>query len=199
MSEKIQEQISAFLDGELPANEAELLVHRLSRDEAMHAKALSFRVIGAAMRDELLQPDPHLLRRRVLSALDGEPSSKPLAAPPAWSPLRVARPIVGLAIAAGVAVVAILGLQSIAQQGVAPSPGELVADGGEEGRTPATYVVPQQPVEASLVELPIRLTNYLVNHGEYASGLRRAAIHSDIVGYQSDADREENAADGEAP
>ena len=197
MSEKIQEQISAFLDGELPANEAELLVHRLSRDEAMHAKALSFRVIGAAMRNELLQPDPHLLRRRVLSALDGEPSSEPLAAPPAWTPLRLARPIVGLAVAAGVAVVAILGLQNIAQQDAAPSTAALVAD-GDEGATPATYVVPREPVGASMVQLPIRLTNYLVNHGEYASGLRRTAIHSDIVGYQSDADREDDAADREA-
>ncbi len=198
MSEKIQEQISAFLDGELPANEAELLVHRLSRDEAMHAKARSFRVIGAAMRNELLQPDPHVLRRRVFKALDGDPSSERLVAPPAWTPLRLARPIVGLAVAGGVAVMAILGLQNIAPQSPAPTTGALVADGGERA-PPATYVVPQEPAAASMVQVPIRLTNYLVNHGEYASGLRRAAIHSEIVGYQSDADREDDATDREAP
>jgi sigma-E factor negative regulatory protein RseA len=198
MSEKIQEQISAFLDGELPANEAELLVHRLSRDEGMHAKALSFSVIGAAMRNELLQPDPHVLRRRVSNALDGEPSSKKLAAPPAWTPLRLARPLVGLAVAGGVAVVAILGLQNITRQSPVSTTGARVANGVEQG-APVTYVVPREPVGASMVRVPVRLTNYLVNHGEYASGLRRAAIHSDIVGYRSDADREDDATDREAP
>ena len=197
MSEKIQEQISAFLDGELPANEAELLVHRLSRDEAMRGKAVSYRLIGAAMRNELLAPHPDQLRRNVLRALDADSAPTVSPAVPRWDYRQLMRPAVGVALAASVAVIAILGLQTITQPGGSPGARPLVT---EATQTPApSYVVPQETLDGSAVQLPIRLTNYLVNHGEYASGLRRAAIHSDIVGSQSNVAADDDAADAQSP
>ena len=197
MSEKIQEQISAFLDGELPANEAELLVHRLSRDEAMRGKAVSYRLIGAAMRNELLAPHPDQLRRNVLQALDADSAPAMSPAPTRWDYRQLMRPAVGVTLAAGVAIIALLGLQSITQQGANPGAGPLVT---EVTQTSApSYVVPQETLDGSAVQLPIRLTNYLVNHGEYASGLRRAAIHSDIVGSQSNVAADDDAADAQSP
>ena len=197
MSEKIQEQISAFLDGELPANEAELLVHRLSRDEATRGKAVSYRLIGAAMRNELLYPHPDQLRHNVLKALDADGGPAVSSAVRRWDYRQLMRPAVGVALAASVAVVAILGLQGITQQGGNPVARPLAS---EATQTPApSYVVPLETLDGSAVQLPIRLTNYLVNHGEYASGLRRAAIHSDIVGSQSNVAADDDAADAESP
>lgn len=189
MSEKIQEQISAFLDDELPANEAELLVHRLSRDPAMHRKAMTYRTIGAAVRGELLSPNPDLLRQRILKALDGEPAVAELPTPARWDHGRLTRPAIGLAVAAAVAMVAILGLRNMVQQGSGSGSTPLVA--GVADPAPRSYVVPREPTDASLVRVPIRLTNYLVHHGEYASSLGRKSIHSDIVGYRSNVDSDE--------
>jgi sigma-E factor negative regulatory protein RseA len=193
MSEKIQEQISAFLDGELPANEAELLVHRLSRDNDMHAKALSYQAIGAAMRDELLYPEPNQLRRRILGALDGEPPVDQIPQP-ALRARPLVRPLIGFAVAATVAMVAIISLQNMARQGDPEQAAPLVAGSGEA--PPPSYVVPQESlVDGGLLRpVPIRLTNYLVNHGEYATGLGRKSIHSDIVGFRPEPGRDEDAA-----
>ena len=47
---------------------------------------------------------------------------------------------------------------------------------------PASYVVPQDLVQLRPVAVPIRLTNYLVHHGEYASRLSRTSVHSNVVG-----------------
>ncbi len=198
MSEKIQEQISAFLDGELPGGEAELLVHRLSRDDAMRRKALAYQVIGAAMRNELLRPNPHGLRRRILRALDGEPVTPPTSATPTrWNHRRLSRPLMGLAVATSVAVVAIFSLQNVARQGGDGAPTPQVANVNQTAAP--SYVVPRGSVDAGLVQVPIRLTNYLVNHGEYATGLGRKSIQSDIVGYRPNADTGEDAADRESP
>jgi hypothetical protein len=44
-----------------------------------------------------------------------------------------------------------------------------------------SYVVPQEAPEGRAVTPPIRLTNYLMRHGEYASGLSRTSVHSNVV------------------
>jgi hypothetical protein len=44
------------------------------------------------------------------------------------------------------------------------------------------YVVPQEISDAPVVAPQIRLTNYLVHHGEYASRLSRTSVHSNVVG-----------------
>jgi hypothetical protein len=46
---------------------------------------------------------------------------------------------------------------------------------------PASYVVPREVAEGRAVVPTIRLTNYLVHHGEYASGLSRTSVHSNVV------------------
>jgi sigma-E factor negative regulatory protein RseA len=197
MSEKIQEQISAFLDGELPANEAELLVHRFSRDDDLRQKALRYRSIGAAMRNELLYPDPNALRRGIQSALDGDSVVAKATDAPGFAARRLARPMVGLAVAATVAVVAITGLQNIATQG---RDGQALPQAANQSEPDAlSYVVPREPVESGVLRpVPILLTNYLVNHGEYASGLGRKSIHSDIVGFRSSAEMDEGAGSRES-
>ena len=46
---------------------------------------------------------------------------------------------------------------------------------------PQEVSIDAQPVHQPLAA-PIRLTNYLVTHGEYVQGFGRTSIHTDVVG-----------------
>ena len=50
MSEQIREQVSAFLDGELPNSETELLLKRLTRDGELRESFGRYALIGEAIR-----------------------------------------------------------------------------------------------------------------------------------------------------
>ena len=52
MNEAIRMQISAFVDGELPDSEADLLLRRLSQDAEMRREAADYLEIGRIMRGE---------------------------------------------------------------------------------------------------------------------------------------------------
>jgi negative regulator of sigma E activity len=201
MTEQIQDQISAFADDELSAEECEFLVRRMERDSEFRQKALSYATIGAALRGEILHPDPDILRRRVQQELGAV--SVPVREGLEHTAVvnrRFARPVLGLGIAASVAVVALLVLSSLNQPGVPDNPAAGLTAAGltAAGLTAAdvsivptsetaSYVVPQEvSTNAQLVHqplaAPIRLTNYLVTHGEYVQGFGRTSIHTDVVG-----------------
>jgi negative regulator of sigma E activity len=71
MSEQIREQVSAFLDGELPNTETELLLKRLTRDGELRESFGRYALIGEALRGA----GPHILTRsfasRVNLVIDG--------------------------------------------------------------------------------------------------------------------------------
>jgi negative regulator of sigma E activity len=180
MTEQINDQISAFIDDELSAEESSLLLRRFERDTNARTQALRYTMIGAALRGELLQPQSQLLRRRIAAALDGTvPLVKPRNA--SWS-ARYARPLLGFGIAAAVAVAAIGTLRVMNEAGVAP--GDSVASTAQklDPIVAPSYVVPQDATPAGPVTSPIRLTNYLIHHSAYASGLGRASVSSNVVG-----------------
>ena len=182
MTDQINDQISAFIDNELSADESALLVRRFERDPEARARAMRYTLIGAAMRGELLDPHPTVLRHRVAAALAGAaPSTARVRA--RWSE-RLTRPLLGLGIAAAVAIVAIGSLRVLNDESFAPGAG---APGAAPLQTNAStpepsYVVPQEVDEARVVTPPTLLTNYLIVHGEYASGLTRNTVNSNVVG-----------------
>src|SRR5690606_28907488 len=63
MSEQIHDQVSAFLDDELSAEECAFLVRRIERDPEARDKLVRYSLIGSALREELLPPVPYILRR----------------------------------------------------------------------------------------------------------------------------------------
>src|SRR6204780_5662351 len=77
MSDQIREQVSAFLDGELPNTETELLLKRLTRDGELRESFGRYALIGEALRGA----GSHILTRgfaaRVNLAIDGEPAQLP--------------------------------------------------------------------------------------------------------------------------
>src|SRR3984957_11374480 len=117
MSEQIREQVSAFLDGELPSSETELLLKRLTRDPELRQSFGRYALIGDSLRRGAGGASLTLgFAARVNRAIDGDPAAPALPAARAPS-LRWWKPIAGTAVAAGVAAVAVVALQ---QRAVAP-------------------------------------------------------------------------------
>jgi negative regulator of sigma E activity len=192
MTGKIQDQISAFNDDELSPDECEFLVRRLERDPESREKALRYAVIGAALRGDLLGPDPDVLRNRLRQALDGVSLVPRRTTGSPDLATRMIRPVLGAGIAATVAAVGLLALNNFASiDGRDAAPllaAQQIAAGDRMGQAPS-YVVPQDSavtlgVAESVIQQPILLTNYLVRHGEYAVGLGRTSIHSSVVSGQ---------------
>lgn len=110
MNEGIKMQISAFVDGELPEAEAQLLLRRLSQDFELRQQAAEYLALGRAIRGQRSIAAIGDLRGRIAAAIDDKLGQAELAALEA-SGRRFARPMAGFAIAATVAVAAIFGLQ----------------------------------------------------------------------------------------
>ena len=123
MSEQIREQVSAFLDGELPGSETELLLKRLTRDAELRESFGRYALIGESLRGGT---HAHLTRgfaARVNAPSTGTPPVFETEAVPT-RPARWWRPLAGAAVAAGVAAVAVVALQ---QRAISPSPPESAA------------------------------------------------------------------------
>lgn len=111
MNEALEMQISAFVDGELPDNESELLLRRLSQDAAMRQQVAEYLEIGRLLRRDQEVPGMDLLRGRISAALGDEvlPEIEEKAA--VGSSLMT--PASGIAVAATVAAVALVGLSQL--------------------------------------------------------------------------------------
>ena len=123
MNDALRMQISAFVDGELPENENELLLRRLSQDAALRQQVAQYLAIGRLIRRDHEVPGMSEMRNRIAAALGEEPAQHHAETEVPAS--RFTRPAVGAAIAATVAVMAILGIRQI----YAPAEnGEIVAN-----------------------------------------------------------------------
>lgn len=189
MNDPIKEQLSAYLDGELPAHETELLLRRLERDATpLERQCSRYHAIGDAMRGGRGITASAGFAARVRAAVAGESSvagvrrELPRVAP-GWL-----RPAAGLGIAAGVAAVAVLSLQTptsdqpavvpVAQSVTASTTGPV--DDVTDRRAPSSYVVPAGLTSGGLV-VPTRLTNYVVAHSEYSSPLGRRNVLTGLL------------------
>lgn len=113
MTESSRENLSSLMDGELDRKGRKFLLRRLAADADMKASWNRMHTVRACLHKERLASGD--LVARVAAALDGEqPPSRSL-------PARLLRPVAGSAIAASVAVMAIVGINSsmLEQQGTA--------------------------------------------------------------------------------
>ena len=114
MSDYLRDQLSAFIDGELPKHEIELLFKRLDGNAELRATLARYTLIGESLRTRSAEGPSRTFAERVQAAVR---ESGPLAAGSArtaniqqW---RWLKPVAGMAVAATVAAVAILGLQRL--------------------------------------------------------------------------------------
>jgi hypothetical protein len=138
MNEGIKMQISAFVDGELPETEAQLLLRRLSQDFELRQQAAEYLALGRAMRGQRSIAAIGDLRGRVAAAIDDKLSEEEFAAIEATG-RRYLRPLTGFAIAATVAVAAIFGLQQLTNLPGNSAPATAPAVAEETGES---YTVP---------------------------------------------------------
>ncbi len=195
MSEQIREQVSAFLDGELPNTETELLLKRLTRDGELRESFGRYALIGEALRGAGSQFLTRGFAARVNLAIDGEPAQA--AGPHPARSARWWRPLAGVTVAAGVATVAIVALQqraispglrasapSAAQNTAAPltaSATQSPVQGGGGPREALSYTVPATSPDAPSAITPGRLTNYIFAHSKYSSGLGQRGVLADLL------------------
>jgi negative regulator of sigma E activity len=163
MKEKLNEQISALIDDELPEAEHALLIKRLADDASFRNRLARYQLISDSLQEHLprkIDPDFNI---SVQLALQDEPDVQA-------GPVRLARvfkPVAGLAIAASVAVVAVLSLQSVRQEN--PSAADVVATAPLTDDSAAAGVASlraNNPAHASAGAQGLDI--YLVNHNEYA-------------------------------
>ena len=125
-------QVSEFVDGELPENESELLLRRLSQDAELRQLVSQYLEIGRLVRGEPALPQIAELRARIAAELGNEPATT-VEEQPKSEGNRFLKPLAGFAVAASVALVAIFSLQG---PGTTPETTEGVAD------TATTYTEP---------------------------------------------------------
>ena len=171
MNDAIKMQISAFVDGELPQNEAELLLRRLCQDGELRQQAAEYMAMGRVMRGEKTVVGMAQLRQRIAAELDDKDVQQDSAGKPA-APARFVRLFAGVAIAATVALVALFGLQQMSDtpddvNQAAP----VIADAAD-----TSYTVPQ------VEEDPLR--DYYLRHSATASYLGADRFNARLVDFQ---------------
>ena len=192
MTDALNEQLSACLDGELPAGELDLLLKRVGRDAELRTAIGRYSLIGEAMRER-----PAVASRdfasNVMAAIAKEPAvvARP-AARISPATLRYLRPAAGMAIAAGVAAIAVLTMQPVGQPELdgAATPtiaanesaanDSILAASGDTGDADPSYVVPTSTTSSAFVPAT-RLTNYVVAHSEYSSPLGRRSVLTGVL------------------
>lgn len=187
MSEQIREQISAFLDGELPSSETELLLKRLTRDAELRESFGRYALVGEAMRGRGVARLSRGFAARVNRAIDGEPAPE-LSSPRGAHGSRWWRPLSGVAAAAGVAAIAIVALQqhAVAPADMAARPAILgaaapVVAAAAAPREALSYTVPVAAAELATPVSNARLTNYVFAHSKYSSGLGQRGVLADLL------------------
>ena len=182
MSDQIREQVSAFLDGELPDSETELLLKRLTRDAELREGFGRYALIGETLRGASRAPVSRGFAARVNRAIDGEP------APAIPQTLRAAqgrwwKSIGGVAAAAGVAAVAVVALQQRAVSPGVRATLPAIAQNAQpaQPKEALSYTIPAASTVAAPAMPATRLTSYVFAHSNYVSGLGQGNVMSGLL------------------
>lgn len=174
MTDPLNEQLSALVDDELDTAEQALLIRQLARDEDLRDRLARYQLISDSLRSNLPHRVDTGFYRRVHARVEQEAE---IHAAPART-RRLVRPVAGLALAASVAVVAVLSLQSVRQQDPAATTVATAPEAGDYIRAG------NNPPPVAQHNSARGLDVYLVNHNEYAvnRGMQGMLPYVRIVG-----------------
>jgi len=194
MTNPSDERISALIDGELSKQEHQMTVDELLVCDENRKAWGRYHLIGDTLKRSLPSGMDHGFSSRVMAALDDEPT---ILAPPPQAKTSWGQRVAGLAVAASVAAVAVLGVQLMYQQdGQLPAPpmAQVPANLSPASSSPQNVArgniqhslrtniqtVTQSSSTASHLSAPIkqmqihpRLNKYLVDHSQQSP---RAAV-----------------------
>lgn len=175
MSDALKAQISAFVDGELPDNESELLLRRLSQDAALRAQVDQYMAIGRLIRQDAEVPGMDDLRDRIAATLDDEvvPAQAQEQEQQRVVGSRFMTPATGVAVAATVAALALVGLSQL----------DASIDADLDGAVAIAYTEPA--VEQALANQPNQqLLEYIRRHGDSSSDLGTSGTLTRMVMFE---------------
>jgi negative regulator of sigma E activity len=191
-----------MFDDELPEDQCQLLARRLSRDDAMKERWRRYAVVGAAIRSQRQAGamDVRLetnLAARVSSVISSEPALTGDAVAKGEGRklpgMRWWQPVVGGAIAAGVAAMSVLWIRAqgpvgaeglFAQNAAAPVTVSQTLQVQADTSAPQSYVVPAV-VERTPIVPTAELANYVVAHSEFSAPMSRRNLLSALVASES--------------
>ena len=181
MKEKLHEQISALVDDELAEPEQVLLSKRLTEDALLRNRLSRYQLISDSLQNHLprkINPDFNI---GVQLALQDEPELQARSV----RLTRFFKPLAGLAVAASVAVVAVLSLQSVRQE--IPSATSTLATAAVDVTPLLANTSPNMSGDA------LNLDIYLVNHNEFAvnRGMQGMLPYVHLVGHDMNVDDKE--------
>ncbi|AMN47306.1 hypothetical protein ACG33_09405 [Steroidobacter denitrificans] len=174
MSDAVKEQVSACLDAELSKAQIDLLVQRVARDADLGEVMRRYALIGEALRSDKPVAAARGFAADVMAALEQEPT---LRTSMRWSAalVRRIRPVMSMAVAAGVAGAVVLGVQQLGWM-----PGQAVFDDAAVFE-PVEVFEPVAQIRGTATAPATRLTNYVVAHSEYSSPLGRRSVLTGVL------------------
>ncbi len=192
MSENNREQISALIDNE-SGHESSSVLQKVAENDEYRQVWVRYHLIRDCLRQNLPDRVDLDLANRVKKAIQSEPT---VLAPSSHSS-HYLKPVMGFAIAASVAVVAILGIQQTSQTPSLSVPSQQIAKQSSVSteqqlasnivEQEKTLPVQQLPASAN-IDAGSRLNRYLVNYNEYRAnaGMQGMLPYVRIVSYETD-------------
>lgn len=163
------ELISALVDGECRRFELRRSVDQLISDSKSHERWSRYHLIGNVLRQDVKQIAGARFHAEIMSQLAQEQHQ---GSPSQTFQQRLTRPLIGFAMAASVAAVMVLGLQSLLgpeqvhtgliQQNVSIESPRQMAE-LQQAKDPGHHVATQ-------LESYMRMNSYLLSHAEQTSG-----------------------------
>ncbi len=196
MTDTINEQISAFADGELPDAERELLQRRLANDTELQGTWQRYHLIRDALREDL----PEFINKdNAVVYIQNEAISLSSVSSPVSLAQRFIRPVAGMAIAASVAALTVVGVLYDGDQLSAPNLPQVADSRATQVAIPDIFtIVPRSAWQSAKPAVVSHLNGYLVDHSGYAGfGSAQGIIpYSRVAGYDEpmpDEELKENA------
>jgi sigma-E factor negative regulatory protein RseA len=192
VNSSIGEQLSAFLDGELPEAELQLLLRRLERDQACRDKLARYSTIGSILRKDPLLLSHSDLLPGLRDAISNDAKVPASPANPA-NQGKVAgyslRSRVGTLAAAVLGAVVVAGIYEFSQG----RPEVLNDSAGYQLATVSPQYTPEVSRDTARIQARgqrkqvnrDRMTSYLVSHGEFSRGLQGPMVDSRIFVQQA--------------
>ncbi len=171
MNDETRESISALADDELNDVARTRLVDRMTEDRELRETWERYHLIRDCLTDAVPLQGADSLAARIQSKLEHEPVV--LAHSKRRRRAGFLKPIAGAAIAASVAVLAVLGVQSLSTS-------------TDASRAVTNHEVAGLRWDTQEPAVEQRLNSYLVNHSEYqGNGMHGMLPYARIVGYDS--------------
>lgn len=175
MTDRIREQISALIDGELPEDEVGLLIRRLERDALLRGAFGRYVLAGEALRSPGGPLAAQGFAARVSAAVEDDVAAA--AVDPVESPSRSRwnRPALATAIAASAAIAAVLLVGRGSNEA-----GQIAQASLERARDSFAALQNGQAASPTPAHSQ-RLASYLVAHSQFATSLGRRTAWSSVL------------------